>query len=81
MKAVVETDETSTTADVFESEIMTVGVVAYARPKVMVHVVALVPVVKFPVSSFALAPMTGEPVPQEDMAGVAGVEEAVRWPY
>lgn len=73
--------DTSATAEVFESEITTIGVVAYACAKVTVQALALVPVVKLPVASLALAFITGEPVPQEEICGVAPVEDAVKWPY
>lgn len=77
VKAVVETAETSTTAVVFESDMTTTGVAEYAEPKVMVQDDALVPVVNEPTSSLAFAPITGEPVPQDDIVGVAPVLEAM----
>lgn len=81
VNAVVEMDDTSATAEVFESEITTIGVEEYALANVIVQLLALVPVVNDPHASFAFVPITGEPVPQEDMLGVALVLEAVRWPY
>lgn len=47
----------------------------------MVHALAEVPVVKLPVASLALAFITGAPVPQVEIVGVAPVLEAVKCPY
>ena len=46
----------------------------------MVQEDALVPVVNEPTVSLALRFMTGEPVPQDDIAGVAPVLDAIRCP-
>lgn len=81
VKAVVETDDTSATAEVFESDITTIGVAEYLAPNVIVHELALVPVVKLPTSSLAFAPITGEPVPHDEIAGVGAVLDAVMCPY
>jgi hypothetical protein len=59
----------------------TSGVTEYAAPNVMVQEVAAVPVVTSPVASFEPAVSAGEPVPQEDTVGVAGVDDAKRCPY
>jgi hypothetical protein len=77
VKPVVETADTSDTAVVFESEMTTTGVAEYAEPNVMVHELALVPVVNDPTSSLAFTPIAGDPVPQDDIVGVAPVLEAM----
>lgn len=77
VKPVVETADTSITAVVELSDTTTTGVDEYADAKVMVHDDALEPVVNEPASSFALVPIAGDPVPHDEILGVARVLDAI----